>query len=274
MEIKSLYSISEIKPDDCYQTNGSRPVRVLCSDLEDYVCKYYNGQGAATSLFNELIAASFLNIWEMSIPEYSFVKIKEEHIIQTGYPKHYFNSNCYGSKFLQKSKEVDKFFIENPAIKKDHYCQLLTILKIGLFDIWLCNEDRHFGNMNMLYDFEQEQFIPIDHCQCFNGNNLDKEPYLISENESILDSPLLIRIISRNLHKEFIPVCNHVKESFHIDVQACKNQIDTVLSCVSADWQIDIPFVKSRLESFFSPEWISDCLGHFEKIIQLNLNRK
>ncbi len=37
----------------------------------------------------------------------------------------------------------------------------------------------------LLYDLKKNLFVPIDHAFCFNSSNLDKEPYLLSDNASI-----------------------------------------------------------------------------------------
>jgi len=78
MKINELHSITEIKPEHCYQTRGSRPVRALCNDLNYYVCKYHTSSGFPYHLFNEYLAACFLQIWQLPVPEFAFVKIKKE----------------------------------------------------------------------------------------------------------------------------------------------------------------------------------------------------
>ena len=185
MNVKQLHSISEIKPEDCFQTGGSRPVKVFCSDMEYYVCKYFQGTGPAYSLFKEFIASAFLKIWQLPVPAFAFIRIKEEHIVQTGYPKHWFEKPAAGSLYLGHCKEVDKFFIQLPSLPKDQIDTYGTFLRTGLFDIWVSNEDRNFNNTNLLFDPAKRIFIPIDHVQIFNGNNMDKKSDLITKEESI-----------------------------------------------------------------------------------------
>jgi hypothetical protein len=60
MVIPNLFSIAEITPEDCIPTLGSRPVRVFCNDFNYYICKYFRGEGAAYSLYNEYIASRLL----------------------------------------------------------------------------------------------------------------------------------------------------------------------------------------------------------------------
>lgn len=75
-EIKYLQSITEIKAEHCYDTRGSQPVRVFCSDFNYYVCKYHKrGSGFASGLFNEYMAACFLKTWKLSVPDFAIVTI-------------------------------------------------------------------------------------------------------------------------------------------------------------------------------------------------------
>ena len=272
MKIKHLHSISEIKPEDCYKTGGSRPVKVFCSDMEYYVCKYFAGTGATYSLFNEFISSAFFHVWQLTIPDFAFVKIKEEHILQTGYPKHWFVKPAYGSLYWGHCKEVDKFFVELPSLPKDQSIIYNTFLKIGLFDIWASNEDRNFNNTNLLYDPGKKIFIPIDHVQIFNGNNLDKEPYLISREESILSSPLLKKIFSRNLQKNISQVLTGIADDFHNHTKHCQSDLDNILALLPHEWQLDTSYLKSRLQYLFTEKWKDKCLEAFHFIVQTTLN--
>ena len=154
-QINHLQSLAGISTDDCLQTKGSFPVRVLCTDFNYYICKYFRGEGPAYSLFNEYIAACFLNTWELNPPEFAFVKIKQEHIREIPYPNHYFSRSCFGSLYHQEFKDVDNLFvgISVTGTNLEHLKE--TFLKIAFFDIWLSNEDRTGNNYNLLFDFRK-----------------------------------------------------------------------------------------------------------------------
>lgn len=270
MSIPQLHSITEITPADCYQTAGSRPVRVLCNDLNYYICKYHTSTGFSSQLFNEYIAARFLQIWQLPVPEFVFVNTKPEHLKLTQYPFHYFEKPCFGSKFLGEHKEVDKFFIETPLILKAEKSAIIGFLIIGLFDIWLCNDDRHYENFNLLYNITAKQFVPIDHAACFNGNNLGKPPYLISSNESILSSPFLFRFFDRNLHRNFNQLLLELKQDFKTKVNLCHEKLHNILSDVPLAWQPDLNFLITGLESYFTNEWLKSCFDYFTELCILN----
>jgi hypothetical protein len=265
-----LYSITEIKPEDCYETSGSRPVRVFCNDLNYYVCKYHTGIGFPFALFNEYLAAVFLKKWQLPVPEFAFVNIRKEHVMQTNYPFHYFSTICFGSRFMGECKEVDKLFLETPLLSKTNNSGIETFLKIGLFDIWLCNEDRHFENFNLLYNLKTNAFIPFDHVFCFNSANLNKEPYLISDNESILSSPFLPRFFERTLQPNLNVLRNNIIDDFKISIERCHEDLDDILEQIPVAWEPNIGFLRTRLDFFFTEDWINSCTEHFTRLFFLN----
>lgn len=269
MKIIQLHSISEILPEHCINTNGSKPLKVLCNNMNDYVCKYSPTFGFSSSLFNEYIAASLLKIWGLPVPDFAFVKIKTEHTNRINFPNHYFDKICFGSKFQGAFIEVDKFFIFTPYIKKEQEAGILSFLKIALFDLWLCNEDRQFENFNLLYDINSNIFVPIDHVCCFNSNSLDKKAELIGDNESLLSSPFLSRFFSRTLQQYRKQIRLDIINDFKFDVNRCHEKLDDILSQTPLDWAPDIDFLRQRLLFFFSEPWISECLNNFNRLFEI-----
>lgn len=266
-----MYSITEIQKEHCYETRGSRPVRVFCNDLNYYVCKYATGAGFPFMLFNEYIAACFLKIWNLPAPDFGFVQIKPEHVKLTGYPFHFFEKSCFGSLYMGELKEVDKFFLVEPLVKKVSNTGILYFLKIALFDIWMCNEDRHFENPNLLYDLKNNLFIPIDHSFCFNSNNLNKEPYLIADNESILDTPFLNRFFNRHLQTKTEEIRLEILYEFKNNCDACYQQFDTILAGIPNEWHPDRQHLKERLAFLFAENWLIECQHLFTRLFIQNL---
>ncbi|MEI6454803.1 MAG: HipA family kinase [bacterium] len=269
----NLTSIKEIIPEDCFNTRGSHPVKVYCNDGNDYVCKYFNGIGPATGLFNEYLAARFFQLWELNVPDFAFVNIQKHHFEKIPLPHHCFNIPCFGSRYDHKLKEVDKFFLGWPSRKNTIELIVADYLKIGLFDIWLSNDDRNFDNFNLLYNFETNRLIPIDHVQLFNGNNLDRDPYQINENDSILSAPFMNGIFSRTLQQILKEYRLTIEEEFKSYLRTCYENLGPILQYTPPEWRIDSAFTKSRLEFYFSESWQKQCLESFNQFIQYSLNR-
>ncbi|MBK9557855.1 MAG: hypothetical protein IPO47_18950, partial [Bacteroidetes bacterium] len=107
--MNTFTSIESIEPQDVYQT-GNTPMRVHCNNFEDYVCKYNPNYSSADLLAREYLAASFLNIWELSPPVFDLIFIKREHLTP-GLPIGAINYECpcFGSKFNREYRELDAF---------------------------------------------------------------------------------------------------------------------------------------------------------------------
>lgn len=157
--MKRLNTISTFEKK--LKSRGSSPIVYLCEDINYYACKY----GKPNNLFNEYLAASFCKIWEIPVPDFSFVNVADEHIPQ-GHPKSDFSYPCFGSFYLEHAMEVSDFLNtwEGKNYEIDKIFNKTDLLKIGLFDLWLSNEDRNHNNANLLINPTSDgyQIVAID----------------------------------------------------------------------------------------------------------------
>lgn len=270
-QVKYISSLAEIPPEGCLETKGSRPLRVLCSDLNHYICKYFTGEGPATSLFNEYIAWCFLNEWGLPVPAMAIVQISVGHTLQTNMPAHYFRRPCFGSFYHRNYLDVDQFFAGWKYSVKSHEKLQQSILAIAMFDLWVANEDRTWNNNNLLFNPNLNEFIPIDHVMAFNGNNLDKEPYPLTVEDSILNSSLVRRLFSRTLQRERNELRLNTINTFQHDVIRCHTRLSSYLRHVPEAWDLSIASVEDRLRFLFSAEWNGQCSELFSKYLQVAL---
>ncbi|MBI4645076.1 MAG: hypothetical protein HY738_00410 [Bacteroidia bacterium] len=274
--MKNLTSITSIDPENVYTTKGSRPVLVLCNDFNFYVCKYNTSKGTANKLFNEYIAASFLKLWNIKVPDFVFVKVKKEHIIpQLNLQPYYFDCTCFGSLHSKKYKEVDKFLNEMDYQQKKKYINKTDFLKIALFDIWISNEDRNYNNYNLMIDVENNnQFVPIDHETVFNTGNLHHGLVEITIDDTLINTPLLTRLfnIKELTNQDFF---NELENMYYLCIENCNNQLNKILKYVPVDWLIDKSITNKLLQQYlFNTDWIKTCYHTFLEYLQLTLNRK
>ena len=264
-----LESISPIRK--VYKTTGSRPVLVMCNDLEYYVCKYNNSYGsAANKLLREYIGACFLKEWNLSVPDFSFIKILEDHIgVFPELQPYFFKTTCFGSKFNRNYKEVDKFMSSLEVSDRKLFTNKNDYLLIALFDIWMSNEDRNYGNYNLMLNFEGgNDFIPIDHEMIFNTGNLDKGLYLISESESIINTPLTTRLFTKRELSDISKIAR-IKEEYYHCIEQCKSKLHVILENTPDDWSIDINIEIELLQSeLFNVNWINNAYKEFLTFIQ------
>ena len=158
--------------------------------------------------------------------------------------------------YNKHNKEVDKFFNQlSPKIIKQ-IKNIDDFLMIALFDIWLCNEDRYFGNPNLLLNTEDTlRFVPIDHTDIFSSRNLHLDFEHITYDESILKTEFAKKLFTaKNItNDDFL---RKMEKNFYFCVEKCYLDLDTILAQTPSDWLIDTINVKKRLsEKVFSGDW-------------------
>ncbi len=253
-----------------YETSGSNPVLVLCDDYNFYVVKYKKST-VGTNLFNEYLAASFLKIWELHVPNFEIIKVLQEHIppsFDSRIQPHYFDSSCFGSRFSRDYSDVTLFL--NPTTKnwKDQFSYKEEIFLIALFDIWISNEDRNFNNPNLMYDLStNNRFIPIDHQFIFSGSNLEYGISQLTFNDSILNYPLAKKLFTKKaLNTELIAT---IEEKYYLCIDKCAKNIEHIFVEVPEDWNINKEKTKSLIkENLFTQQWIDKSFSSFKEFLQ------
>lgn len=253
-----LHSISKITKQ--LPSNGSSPVVVMCSDYAEYACKYGNPH----KLFNELLAANFARCWDISTPEFELIKINEEHLIN-GLRKSDFTHPCFGSKYIDHAVDINQFFttFKNNSYELSKISNREEILKIGLFDIWLSNEDRNHNNTNLLLSPENERHIlAIDHVDIFNSNQFNYDFTQITFDESIINTEYAHILLKKgDKLKENI---HTVSEKFYLWVDNCKDVFPKVLNSLPKEWSIDVDEKKEKIAAIFENKWLEETLKTFK----------
>ncbi|MEN9875199.1 MAG: hypothetical protein RLZZ529_196 [Bacteroidota bacterium] len=260
------------EPTKMYMTNGSNPLLVTCSDLNEWVCKY---DRFPTYLFNELIGSEFARIWNINTPEICKIIVDIKYIPFERYPKltpNHFIKECFGSKLIEDSEDVNDALLSSFKDKKyrNRIVNKSDLLKIAFFDIWLCNDDRNFGNNNLLIKtdkYDDKHFYVIDHTTLFNSSHLERELAELTEDDSILNTDMA-RLLLGNL-KKLTKIVDNLVDSFYICTSECENNIDNILAKTPQSWDIDIPKIKGRMTSeLFSEEWKKKCEINFRTLVQ------
>ena len=110
--MRTVTSISEIFKNQVFNTS-SKPLQVEADDFNTYICKHTK-EHKANLLFNEYLAAKFLQAWRIVIPEMVFIHVKEEHVtheILSGWIQYAnFEKTCIGFEYLNHAihlSEID-----------------------------------------------------------------------------------------------------------------------------------------------------------------------
>jgi hypothetical protein len=256
---------------------GCKPLLVHASDLNFYVCKYHMSGIFADKLFREYIAASFAKEWGIHVPEFSAVTLYKEHLLpELGIRSINLKYPCFGSLYNREYKEIDQFLYAMSNYEKGKFADPNEFLTIAFFDLWLSNEDRHSGNFNLFLSVEDDgtHFLAYDHEQIFNGGNLERGLTVLTEEETLLSSPLLLRIFSRKelADQERVAL---LKKKWYVSINQCKEVLEPILGQTPNEWHIDLETQLSLMkEQLFSEQWQEECRQKFLEYIQFNLNKE
>lgn len=219
-----------------------------------YVCKHALN-GNSVNLICEYLAASFLKLWELPVPDFCFIEVDYEHVRHLGLQKRNFEKTCFGSRFSKHFIELT-LYNNKPDFRKNsaNSANKLNLLKIALFDLWLANEDRG-NNLNLLLDVNAGyNFIPIDHGAVFNSREFNNSITLLTENECLTDTDLMWYLYpKRDFSKEDIL---NLKNYFYLCTLKCKQNFDEILKFIPSDWHSDLKTVTDKIENeVFSETW-------------------
>jgi hypothetical protein len=260
-----LQSISEISR--VIDTNGSMPVVVLAENLEDYACKYDH----KNKLINEYLAHQFLIKWELPVLPAAFVKIKKEHI-----PQKYlqgrirlidFEKPTFGLQYNNDATDASNTLL---GLKNDNYelgkfSNRLDLLKIALFDLWVANDDRNHNNYNIL--IVNNQFIPIDHSNIFDGGRLGNQLAQLTEDDSLLTSDLALTFLNQKTKVE--EEANKLIQNFPTFVKNCNGILPEIIEGLPDEWCNDkqslLKVIKSSVID--NDDWLDETISSFSQLI-------
>lgn len=264
--------INSIQTADRKFETQTRPILIGCDDMNDYVCKYGAGNGFAKRLFCEYLAANFMQIWELPIPNHSLVNINPEHIpANFAIPNAYFTQTCFGLMYNRNYTELTKLNELNIASGFKNSPFKLNLLKIALFDCWLSNEDRNDNNYNLMFDLVNDyQLVAIDNEGIFNSRTFNNPIYSLNFNDSILNGGFAQKLFNK---KDLTPdIIENLKTYFYLCAQNCEQSKNNILSNVPENWQIDTALVNEKLLEIFSDDWKNESFSTFQTFVQTLLN--
>jgi hypothetical protein len=254
---------------------GAKPLLVTCDDLHDWVLKH----NETSKLINEILGSKFAEIWGLDTPGICLINTQDEHIPQNkSLQIRNFRKLCFGSFYLESSIHVDKsstsIFEEHSFRKKIR--QKEDLLLIGLFDIWLSNEDRTHNNSNLLLnitDISNYRFCVFDHGEIFNSGNLKYGLAQITEDESIINTDLASILFKKGTKLD--TAVNNIVETFYLCVSECEKVLTSIISLIPSEWEIDTELLEENLrKQLFNEKWLKDCIISFRSFIQIKFYNK
>ncbi len=218
------------------------PLLVLTSDLDEYYSKTPKDHTLELSIIKEFLCSHLLECWNLRTPEIAALKIDPAIIkipLSHNHKNSYFSRHSFGSKILKPVTELEAIMqIEN---KHDYnrFENPVDVLKIGLFDIWIENDDRKPSNTNILIKNDENglNFYPIDHSFTFSTmkfQDLDSSVISVSFNDSILYTKFaqsIFQFIIKNNKGWF----DQIKDYFLMSVSNCQKNFTYITNNIPKD---------------------------------------
>lgn len=215
----------------------NNPIKVTCSNSNQYVMKCMNKDTDGKSLFNELVAARFAKLISLPTPTFEIGILEKALIQKNGILKSYdFKPGpCFLSKFVNGTA-----LGINP-INAKNISNIEIVPCIILFDAILMNSDRGPNKGNWFFT-QERKLIALDHTNIFkmqiwSENSLQQDrkipPAIVSE---LYDPSYSILIDEyknkyKQIHHPFSPFIRKIK-------QLSASSIDNCFSNIPNDWNI------------------------------------
>lgn len=251
MNIPHLKSINKVNLT--YPT-GEEPLLVECDDLNNYVCKYRRSTASGYKLVGELVGSVFAKGWDIPTPDIAFVNVCHA---DRGKLERYLRNDCldccFGSRMNPQAIDVTKLLANQIKVS---LANRKNFLKIGLFDLWLSNEDRNYNNANLIYDVGNEELVAIDHGCIFNTASYGDRLSILTENETILNSDLSRHLFDGTSVDESRILCSEIiHEAETSFFSKCEQEIESLINIIPEVWKVDLSDVLKSLEYLLSKEW-------------------
>lgn len=243
-------------------TTGNSPVKVITSDYEMYLAKNSKSKNPACDIINEVLANCFLKLWNLKTPDMAILDFSQELLLPV-YSKDnhnpvFYQKPLFGSKWKENAIDSHKFF--SLKSKNDHriFSDPMDIFKIGLFDIWVENDDRKPTNHNLLFvenDERKFDIVPIDHCYIFstmNYQDLLPEDFCPIANDNLLITDLAESLKSiKHQNRKWDA---QDKEYFYLCISECEKYFDDIIRCIPGEWNFSKEDAKSVRNLLFNRE--------------------
>lgn len=236
-------------------TVGSEPLLVICDDYEDYLVKNDRLTVPAHTLINEVICHYLLKLWNIATPEIALINLEAATMKKDFGVRHkarYYERFAFGCKVMRSAIDANEFL---ESSKKTDYNKLykpIELARIGLFDMWVENDDRPPDLKNlMLYETEEGyRFLAIDNGMAFRTgaySTLADLSFLPTENNYCLQSTFFKKI--RHHLKDETGMLLGEKENFYLCIASCHQYFDDIAQLLPQEWGFTKD-VKSLVHNF------------------------
>lgn len=277
--MSNIFEIPRLKVISCgdeIRTTGNSPIKVITENYEMYLAKNSKSLNPANDIINELVAHCFLKLWKLKTPNIAILDFPKDLLLPEYSKSHhdpvFYEKPIFGSKWEKDAFDSNKFFNLKTKYDIRDFNNPLDVFKIGLFDIWIENDDRKPSNQNILFQEDENQkfnIIPIDHCYIFSTMNYQD---LLPENFCpIFNENLLVTDLAKSLKKTKHKNRNwdtEDKDYFYLCISNCEKYFDEIIRYIPVEWNFTEVDTKSLKNLLFDQERNKKVLADYlEKVL-------
>lgn len=260
-----LHTIPHYKVISCgeeIRTTGNSPVKVIAENYQAYLAKNSKALDPATDIINELLAHCFLTLWNLKTPAAAILDFSPDLLLPEYSNSHhkpfYYQKPIFGSSWLEGAFDSTAFFKAHTKFDAKAFCDFNDLFKIGLFDIWVENDDRKPTNLNLMFlenDDGKFNIIPIDHCYIFSTmkyQDLKPEDFYPIANENLLVTDL-IKSLKKYKHANR-RWDQEDKDYFYLCISKCEKYFDEIINFIPKEWNFAATDAASLKRFLFNAE--------------------
>jgi hypothetical protein len=223
-------------------TDGNEPLLVVTDDYSSHYVKNSGITTPAYHLINEVICHYLLSAWDIPTPEIAFIQIEQNSLKEdwgTRHKKNYYDRFAFGSKQVDDAFDANIFLSIDGKVDFRKILNPLCFPRIGLFDLWVENDDRPPENLKNLMvqpmdDFYK--FIAIDHAFAFRTGSyetLNDTSFSGTQGYCILEAVIfrqLLKYVKDGNWRE------REKENFYLCIEKSKTIFPYISQLLPLNW--------------------------------------
>jgi hypothetical protein len=195
----------------------------------------------------------------INTPDIALVQVEKEVLNQgygTRHKRLYYERLAFGSKEIEGAFDLTELTTIKGKVDFKKFYRPEMFARIGLFDMWVENEDRPPDLKNiMLYELEERyHFLAIDNAMAFRTGAyeaLTDNKFYPTENNYCLQSAFFKRF-RRYLRASEKEWAKKEEENFYFCVNNSKKYLSQCISLIPSDWGFTKPIQKILAEFLFN----------------------
>ena len=238
-QIELIPSVHALTVLEKLPTTGSEPMLVLGDDAHAYYVKNDGQTRPAWSMVNETLCHYLLRLWGIPTPDIALVQVAGNLLDDKHWkrhPKAAYKTPAFGSKQIPHAYDMNRLLASSNGISNS-----VDFARIGLFDMWVENEDRPPNMKNLLLapSGKKLKLYAIDHAMAFRSgaySSLVDADFDFVVDQYYLEVPLLRDFAFSGPKWQLDAWMEGEEKKFYLCVAKCKAVFPDIVQSLPPSW--------------------------------------